>query len=87
MTDEPDLTVADVAERLRLTRDTVTARLRDGTIPGGYQLTPGGRWRVRDRDFTQWHQRLTGQYVPPIPEYERLEPPSPTSRRRIGGAR
>lgn len=80
-----DLTVADVAARMSLTPDTVAARLRDQTIPGGYQLSPRGRWRVRRGEFEAWHATLTGQYAPT----SRLEPPSNASRRRIArrGAR
>lgn len=52
------------------------ARVRDmaraGQIPGAYQLARRGHWRIRRRDFDQWHAGLAPKTLDP----HRLEPPS-----------
>ena len=82
---DEDYTARDVAEKLRRAPDTIAALCRAGKIPGAYQLAAGSPWSIRRGEFDAWHKRLTGQYTPR--EHDRLEPPSTTSRRRIGASR
>ena len=45
--DDPELTIAEVAERLRVHRNTVTRYLEGGKLPGAYRLAGGtGPWRI-----------------------------------------
>jgi excisionase family DNA binding protein len=50
MTDEEMLTLADVAERLRVHIDTVRRWVRDGELPA-YQLGARAGYRVKMSDF------------------------------------
>lgn len=44
---DPELTIAEVAERLRVHRNTVTRYLDGGKLPGAYRLAGGtGPWRI-----------------------------------------
>jgi len=51
-----DLTARQVAEELHLSQYTTTAYLREGRIPGGYQVVEGGRWLVHEPTFRQWQE-------------------------------
>lgn len=69
------MTAAEVAADLRLTRDTVTAYLRTGEIPGGFQPVPRGRWLVDADVYAAWRQERR-QAVDPY----RIAPRSARSR-------
>ena len=44
---DPDLTIAEVANRLRVHRNTVARYLDGGKLPGAYRLAGGtGPWRI-----------------------------------------
>jgi excisionase family DNA binding protein len=44
---DPELTIAEVAERLRVHRNTVTRYLEGGKLRGAYRLAGGtGPWRI-----------------------------------------
>jgi excisionase family DNA binding protein len=50
MTDEEMLTLADVAERLQVHRDTVRKWVREGALPA-YQFGAKAGYRVKMSDF------------------------------------
>jgi len=80
------LTVAEVVADLHLSRDTVTAYLGTGRIPGGFQPIPGGRWLIDADAYDAWLESRRAAVDP-----HRIEPRSPRSRaaqgRRRAGAR
>jgi excisionase family DNA binding protein len=49
------LTPKQVAERLRVSPDTVKRMLRNGEMPG-FRL--GGQWRIPEDKFEEWIQKL-----------------------------
>lgn len=55
---EPPLTVAEVAERLRLSVRCVTGRCKLGTIPA---YKEGGVWRIPRRAFETWQAAKENQ--------------------------
>lgn len=80
-----NLTAAEVAADLHLSRDTVTLYLGTGRIPGGFQPVAGGRWLVDADTYAAWKDERQ-QAVDP----NRIEPRSARSRAaqgRRGGAR
>ena len=71
-----DYTLAEVAEIMRRPVDSVRIMARAGKLPGAYQLAAGGRWRVRSRDFDDWHAG------PVIDDPLKIEPRSKRSEAR-----
>lgn len=53
------MTVADVAEALRLTDKAVTAQARAGQIPGAFKLGTGprARWRFNRTMLANWYRQ------------------------------
>lgn len=62
-----------VAQILGRSDDTIRSMALAGELPGAYQLRPRGRWRIRRRDFDQWHAGL-GPAV--LDDPDRIEAPS-----------
>ena len=50
------LTVAQVAQRLRVCRETILRRLRAGLFPGAIFL--GSTWRIPEADVMSWLAEL-----------------------------
>ena len=73
-----DYTLAEVAEIMRRPVDSVRIMARGKRLPGAYQLVAGGRWRVRSRDFDDWHAGLG----PVIDDPLKIEPRSKRSEAR-----
>lgn len=48
------LTPRDVADELKVSLFTVGVYLRNGRIPGAFQLYEGGPWRVDASSFFEW---------------------------------
>jgi hypothetical protein len=48
------LTPAQIAAELHLATETVVAYLKTGRIAGGFQIVPGGVWRVEEDAFRTW---------------------------------
>lgn len=69
------LAVPDLATDLHLSSETVTAYLRAGRIPGGFQPVPGGRWLVDAATYEQWKTERIAAVDP-----HRIEPRSARSR-------
>jgi excisionase family DNA binding protein len=58
------LTVAEIAEQLRVSTPTVTSWLRTGRLKG-YRV--GGKragWRIEEEDFRAFHERLKRGQIP-----------------------
>jgi excisionase family DNA binding protein len=56
--DSKVLTPVEVANRLRVSRDTVMRQLNSGELPG-YKI--GGQWRVRESDFVEYLRKRSNQ--------------------------
>lgn len=69
------LTVADVADDLRLARSTAADYLRTGRIPGGFQAVERGRWLVDAAAYGAWKEARRTAADP-----HRIEPRSARSR-------
>ena len=52
------MTVAEIAEALHCSRETVYHLLRAGQIPGAFRF--GNRWRVNSDQFHVWMRRTEG---------------------------
>jgi excisionase family DNA binding protein len=53
MADEPELTVPEVAERLRVHPETVREWLRAGRFPNARRISPRAGWRIPRGDVDQ----------------------------------
>ncbi len=69
------LSVADVATDLHLSKTVVTAYLRAGRIPGGFQPVENGRWLIDTAAYEQWKTERMAAVDP-----HRIEPRSARSR-------
>jgi excisionase family DNA binding protein len=62
------LTTKDIAEDLRVTRQTVTAWIRGGLLPASELKTPGAterrNWRIAREDFKAFKTRVLIPYAP-----------------------
>lgn len=54
--ESPYFTADEVAKFLRVTKQTALRWLKSGVIPGGFQLTEGGVWRINRETFLAWLQ-------------------------------
>ena len=71
----PTLTPAQIADVLQQSRYTTVQQIKAGAIPGGFQVVPGGPWRVLATTFEAW---LAERSAPLDPH--RIEPRSTRSR-------
>lgn len=66
----PYLTVAEVAARLSLSEETITAAIKSGALPASNvsqgKLRP--RWRVSESDLAQW---LESRQAVPVKRHQR----------------
>jgi excisionase family DNA binding protein len=58
------LTIAEVAEYLKVTEKTVYGLAQKRQIPG---FKVGGQWRFRRTDIATWIGSLTGDAMPSVP--------------------
>lgn len=70
------MTPDEVAQDLQLSRYTVLQHLRSGHILGGFQVVPGGPWRVDVATYAAWR----AERARPSDDPERIDPRSPRSR-------
>jgi len=64
MTDEPEMTLAEAAARLRLNPETIRRWLKAGRLRG---YRPGGTkagWRIRASDLEAFKRRAAGEQLP-----------------------
>ncbi|HET7873218.1 MAG TPA: helix-turn-helix domain-containing protein [Terriglobales bacterium] len=57
------LSVVQVAERLRTSRNTVVRLLESGELRG-YRMTANGWWRIVEQSVTEYEKKLRCEYVP-----------------------
>jgi excisionase family DNA binding protein len=53
MADDPELTVVEVAELLKVHKETVREWLRAGRFPNARRISPRAGWRIPRRDVDQ----------------------------------
>jgi excisionase family DNA binding protein len=61
--DSPWLSLAEAAAYAKFHKSTLADALRDGSLRG-YQVRPGGDWRIRASDLDAW---ISGERVPATP--------------------
>lgn len=56
------LTPADVASKLKLSRQSIYLLLHSGELPG-LRVTSGGSWRIDPRDLSEFLERANQKHV------------------------
>ena len=51
------ISIAELAEALGDDTETVRRKLISGAIPGGFQTSEGGKWKVRRSIIEEWWQK------------------------------
>lgn len=57
----PDLSTREAADRLGITRDTVSSYALEGRFPSAYQLGYHGPWRIPPGDLDVFRRRMRPQ--------------------------